>query len=282
MNNLDLICSLTLLSIAIIVGVGFAMNLLSGRARSFARVEADGGSPLLGRNTMNAVYWMMEPPLAACEALGLKPDGVTLISLALAVGAGVAFGMGHFGVGALLSVVSALGDLLDGQLARRLNLSSRRGALLDSSVDRVGESAFFGGVAVAYRHELGWLVLALVALQGAYLVSYVSSKAESLDIKTPRGFMRRSERATYLLTAAAFVPMVSAVGEKMGWSPVVGQMPMLVALTLIAVLANVSAVQRLLFIWRALSSTENPPSIPPVGLPAGELAGVGPSSVRPG
>lgn len=269
-TNLDLAASVGMLSVVFVVAVGYGVQRLRGREARFARVAADGGSVLLGQGTMSATYWLMELPLRACEVMGATPNGVTWASLVFALGAGVLLGLGHLGLGAFLAILSVLSDILDGQLARRLGRSSDRGELLDASVDRIGEFAFFGGLAVAFREQVWFMILSLLALQGSSLVSYASAKAEALRVEAPRGLMRRSERAAYLLTGTSFVPITEALAAHLGWSPAVKLVPLWGALGLIAVLAHYSAITRLLFVARALPEfREVVPSEAPKGEPHG-------------
>ncbi|HVY47201.1 MAG TPA: hypothetical protein VHB21_15040, partial [Minicystis sp.] len=93
------------------------------------------------------------------------------------------------------------------------------------------------------RAELGGLVLALAAQLGATMVSYASAKAEVLRVEAPRGVMRRVERAVYLAAGLAVTPVVDALHL-----PIPKDAPLVLALLVIAVLANLSAVRRLRFV----------------------------------
>ena len=87
-------------------------------------------------------------------------------------------------------------------VARLTGLSSEAGETLDAIVDRYAESAFFVGLLVYYRDSPVITALVAVAMVGAFMVSYTSAKAEAQHVEPPRGLMRRSERATYLLAGS--------------------------------------------------------------------------------
>jgi CDP-diacylglycerol--glycerol-3-phosphate 3-phosphatidyltransferase len=177
--------------------------------------------------------------------LGVTANSVTVFSVAAAALAGVLLGFGRFGWAAAAMVIASLGDALDGLVARRSGSASVGGALLDASVDRYGEFFFLGGLAVYFRGWLLALVLALFALAGSYMVSYGSAKAEALHLPVPPGAMRRAGRAVCLCTGVALVPpsmWLARVGALPAWAALA---PVLVALAVLAVAANVSAIRRL-------------------------------------
>jgi phosphatidylglycerophosphate synthase len=174
-------------------------------------------------------------------AAGVTPNVITSISLALGAGAGIAMWQGAFGVGALLSLLAGIGDALDGQVARLGGRASDAGEVFDAAADRYVELFFLGGIVLHYTGEPAVQALALATLGGSFMVSYSSAKAEALLVTSPRVPMRRPERAVYLTMAAALTPLLDEVA---------GISPLELALALVAVVANVSAVQRLASIAR--------------------------------
>jgi CDP-diacylglycerol--glycerol-3-phosphate 3-phosphatidyltransferase len=236
---IDFAASMTLVVVFAIAAVGYAVR---GRTIHHERVEKDGGSVLLGTGTMNGFYWAIGPIVRACLRLGITADAITYASLALSLAAGALLAFGHFGLAALLTAIASLGDALDGLVARASGTAGPSGEVLDAAVDRYSELFFFGGLAVHYRASPWLLVLVLAASAGAFMVSYASAKAEALATPVPRGAMRRPERAAYLAFGALLVPLVRH------------EAPMLVALGLVAVVANVSAVRRQSAIARAVST----------------------------
>ena len=229
-------------------------SALVGRVRH-ARTEADGGSVFVNKTTMEMVYWILDPMISFIASLRITPNMVTLGSLIPAAGAGVAIGFGWFGTGALLAIFATFGDIIDGLLARKMGLSSDTGELWDAAVDRYGEMFFFGGLVYYYRDHDQVLFIVLLAIVGSFMVSYATAKAEAMGVAAPRGAMRRGERAAYLITGAAFTPMASALFARSP-SLALREVPILLALSVVAVVSNISVVQRLLAIATLLRQRE--------------------------
>jgi CDP-diacylglycerol---glycerol-3-phosphate 3-phosphatidyltransferase len=237
--DIDALSSLTLLSLLVVLSGAYVVRVArSGRAHH-PRVDAEGKSALLAKDLMEMMCWSVQPVVTLCARLRLTPDAVTYASLVLGCTAGVALGAGHFGLGALLATVAAGGDAIDGLLARRLGVGSVAGEVLDAAVDRYVDFALLAGVAFHFRADGARLCLVLAAILASFMVSYSTAKAESLHVAPPRGSMRRVERAVLLVGAAALTPAAVAIGGR--WPDA----PMLLALATIAILGNVSAVQRL-------------------------------------
>jgi len=160
--------------------------------------------------------------------------------------AGALLGVSLFGSAAIVAVVGAGFDALDGWLARETGTASDAGEVFDATVDRYGEFAFLAGLGFAFRTDCGMLLLVLGALCGSFMVSYATAKAEALRVEVSRGAMRRVERAVYLIAGVTLVPVVSALAP--GWDKV----PVALALGLVAVVGNGSAIHRLMQCARAL------------------------------
>lgn len=132
---------------------------------------------------------------------GVTPNALTYGALSLALASGVAAGFSHFLLAAVLLLASGAFDLLDGIVARAAHLSTRFGALLDSTVDRLADALPLLGLVVACsRTPLAAAVLVLAMMTG-FAVSYVRARAEGLAISLPPLFMRRAERLVLLLLA---------------------------------------------------------------------------------
>lgn len=130
---------------------------------------------------------------------GITPNFLTYFSLLLAAGAGVAAGFSEFAWAALLVLLSALCDALDGVVARSTGSVTPYGALLDSTVDRLADGLPLVGLIVAFAGEPWLAALPALALLGGFAVSYVRARAEALGIALPPLFMRRAERVILLL-----------------------------------------------------------------------------------
>jgi CDP-diacylglycerol---glycerol-3-phosphate 3-phosphatidyltransferase len=229
-------------------------SALVGRVRH-ARVEADGGSVFVNKTTKEMVYWILDPMISFIAALRITPNMVTLGSLIPAAGAGVAIGFGWFGLGAFLSILASFGDIIDGLLARKTGLSSDAGEVVDAAVDRYGEMFFLGGLVYYYRDHDQVLFIVLLAIVGSFMVSYATAKAEAMGVAAPRGAMRRGERGTYLIFGSAFTPVASTL---FAGSPSLAlrELPIILTLTIVAVVSNISVLQRLGAIITALRERE--------------------------
>ena len=240
----DLIISIVATSLFAVLIIAYAVrSTLIGRVRH-RRIEAAGTSVFLNKSIQEMVYWVLEPLIDFFAALRITPNMVTLASLVPAAGSAVALGFGWFGLAGVLSILGAFGDIIDGLLARKTGLSSDAGEVVDAAVDRYSELLFFGGLVYYYRTHDQCLFIVLAALAGSFMVSYATAKAEAMGVEPPRGAMRRGERAAYLMTGASLTPICSAifVGSP---SLALRELPIILSLTVVAVVANISVVQRL-------------------------------------
>ncbi|SBT38107.1 phosphatidylinositol phosphate synthase [Micromonospora auratinigra] len=140
---------------------------------------------------------IVEPVARGLLRAGVSPNAVTVTgTLGVLVGA-LGFGArGQLVAGALIVTVFALTDLLDGTMARMSGGSTRFGAFLDSSMDRIADSAVFGAVAfwLAGQHNQSGVAAALLCLAAGGLVSYVKARAEGLGMTCNVGIAERTER----------------------------------------------------------------------------------------
>ena len=163
-------------------------------------------------------HWFEIPAAKVLARLKLTPSAVTLAGLALAMAAAWLIVIGWFWQAAVVAAISALFDLLDGGLARYTGKTSKRGALLDSSADRVQEGVILGGFALYFatsntQWQSWWGVLVvLAAFGGSMMVSYVRARAEGLGVKGTAGFFTRPERVAVtiatLVAGAFFAPLL--------------------------------------------------------------------------
>lgn len=236
---MDLACTIAFGVLLLVLMVAYGVRLaVAGRAHH-ARVDAEGKSAIVSKDVMEMLCWCVQPVVAACAKLRVTPDAVTYGSLLLGVAAGIALGAGHFGLGAVIATIAAGGDAVDGLLARRLGVGSKAGEVLDAAVDRYVDFALLGGLAFYFRADAARFVVAMLAMLAAFMVSYSTAKAEALHVAPPRGSMRRIERAVLLIGAAALTPATSLLGAS--WH----ELPIILALGMIAIVGNSSAIQRL-------------------------------------
>ena len=188
--------------------------------------------------------YLEQPVAGALAKMGLTPNIVTLLGLAVAGASAYLISIGNLWAGGIILLASGVFDLFDGALARLTGRTSKFGALLDSVVDRVSEAVILLGLLVFYIQlsSTEGLVLVYLALAGSIMVSYLRARAEGLGIECNVGVMTRPERVVTL-----------GVGLIAGqWWPTV----VLIVLGVIAGLTILTTVQRLIHAWRSLRTQE--------------------------
>ncbi len=168
---------------------------------------------------------------------GMSPDIVSSIGLAIDIGAAYLVATGHFFLGGVLVLIAGLFDLLDGALARFTRQTTKFGAILDSTFDRVSEAAIFCGLLISFmsRGTTLEIVLIFVALVGSFLVSYTRARAEGLGLECKVGLFTRAERV-----------IVLAIGLLIN--------QIFIALWVLVVFVYITVAQRLLYLWRQAKS----------------------------
>lgn len=202
------------------------------------------------------IYCVINPFVRLLIRMGVTPNMVTTIGFLGNVAAAVILvyeGFRHgacpdFGMvtlaGALI-IGFSLFDMLDGQVARLGNMASQFGAMYDSVLDRYCELFNLGGIAY-YLIQTGHLAGALItflALVGSLMVSYVRARAEGLGIECKVGFMQRPERV--VVTAAAILATGITGMTRDAASQFDPNVILVIAMAVIAVFANLTAVARL-------------------------------------
>ena len=181
---------------------------------------------------------LSETPAKLLAKAHLTPNALTIIGLLFNVFTGWVLATGHLFVGGFLVLFSGWFDMLDGAMARITGKTSRFGALLDSSVDRLSEAALFGGLIFFYsdRGDTLEVVLAYAAIIGSIMVSYSRARAEGLGLKGDVGLLARPERIV-ILTLGLLLSEVTMTA-------------IVVALGVLAIGANLTALRRLIYAWQ--------------------------------
>lgn len=257
---LDLVVSSTLLALTALSLLWF--GVLTGVAR-FAPAAKAGGSALMSGSIVEYYYWVVGPVVRFLVAVGVSAHQVTAASLFLGISAGFSVALGHFGVAAALLIASSVCDGIDGQVARAHGTTSASGAVFDSAADRYNEIAIMAGLAFFLRDSVPLFLLTLLALTASLMVSYSSAKAESMQVKAPRGSMRRGERAMYLCLGIVGVPVAAAAFHVEVASSTWSMIPVTLALGIIALVGNLSAVFRFREVARAVDERDGTSDRPP-------------------
>jgi CDP-diacylglycerol--glycerol-3-phosphate 3-phosphatidyltransferase len=134
---------------------------------------------------------------------GVSPDLVTILgTLGVAVGALVCFPQGWLWQGVVVVTIFVVSDMVDGQMAKITDSASRWGAFLDSTSDRLGDAAVFGGIVLYFVYERDsalWAGIALAGLVFGQWTSYVKARAESLGFTCSGGLAARADRLVIIL-----------------------------------------------------------------------------------
>jgi CDP-diacylglycerol--glycerol-3-phosphate 3-phosphatidyltransferase/CDP-diacylglycerol--inositol 3-phosphatidyltransferase len=190
--------------------------------------------------------------------MGVSPNAVTLVgTLGVCAGALVCFPQGWLLVGVVVITAFVFSDMIDGYMARTSGQISPFGAFLDSTLDRVGDAAIFGGLAMYYvgSGESDWrAALAIYCLVTGSLTSYARARAESLGMQAKVGIAERSDRLVSILvmTGLADLLRLLGVGDGVMW---------LIPITLgvLAVASTITVVQRILVVRRQALGLMPPP-----------------------
>ena len=163
--------------------------------------------------------------------LGVSPNMITFAGLFGNLTAGILIATGRLFWGGLIALIVGPLDALDGVLARLRNESCEFGAFLDSVTDRYSEMALFGGLLVFFSISGEWhdLILTFIAAIGSLMVSYTRARSESLGYPVKIGILTRAER---------YIVMIP--GIILGYPRV--------SLWIVAILANFTGLQRILFV----------------------------------
>ena len=176
---------------------------------------------------------ILDPAGAFFNRLGIPPNLMTIFGLVGNTVGALLIATGNITWGGILVLLMGPIDALDGTMARLRGESTRFGAFVDSVTDRYSELVILGGLMFYYLMQQDWLACGLVylAAAGSVLVSYVKARAESLGFTAKIGLLTRVER--YLVLAPALVFNQPRI-----------------ALWILAVLANFTAVQRIWYVRR--------------------------------
>ena len=195
---------------------------------------------------------VMTPIARMLLHLGVGPDTVTLVgTVGVVVSALVLFPRGDFFWGTVAVTAFIFSDMLDGTMARLADRVSKWGGFLDSTLDRFGDAAVFGGLAYYFglSHNRPMFILSMVCLVSGAVTSYARAKAESLGFECAVGLVERSERLVGSLVATGLsglgVPFIQAI-----------------ALWALAIGSSVTVVQRIFHVRKQALSVPSVPNAP--------------------
>ena len=178
---------------------------------------------------------LIDPAIQLLTRWNMHPNTFTTLGFIVSCFSTYFMAVGLFRIASLLVLLAGLFDTIDGKLARDSGKVSRFGALFDSTLDRYSEVILFFGMAYYFiEHDLYLSSIAVaVALGGSLMVSYIRARAEGLGFDCRVGILQRPERL--LLISLGGLIHIKAL---------------IVVIWIIAVLSNVTAVVRIVHVWR--------------------------------
>lgn len=190
---------------------------------------------------------------------GVSPNTVTFVgTLGVVAGAVIFFPQGHLLAGVLVITAFVFSDIMDGYMARTTGKVSSFGAFWDSTLDRIGDAAIFGGLAMYYvgPGDNDWFAaLAIYCLSMGSVTSYARARAESLGMQAKVGIAERADRLVFTLATTGAADLVNQLGGGKDWLIAIP-----VVLGLMALANTITVAQRVLVVRRqamALDASRN-------------------------
>jgi CDP-diacylglycerol--glycerol-3-phosphate 3-phosphatidyltransferase len=183
----------------------------------------------------NSFLSSLDPIVLLATRLNVHPNTFTTVSFLIGCAATYFIAIESLRIAACLILLSGMCDAIDGKLARHSGKVTKFGALYDSTLDRYSEVIIFFGLAF-YFIKNGWYLTSVavaIGLGGSMMVSYVRARAEGLGFDCKVGILQRAERLL-LLGIGGLIHLYTLV----------------VAVWIIAVLSNVTAIQRIVHVWK--------------------------------
>lgn len=222
----------------------------------------------------DTVYRIVAPVTRWLVRRGVHPNLLTTIGFLVTVSSGFFFHEHHVRIAGALVLLGGAFDIFDGLVARVSGLASKFGAFLDSTLDRISEIAVYLGLLSLYNDyrlelgDVGMIYLIMLAMAGSLMISYTRARAESLGLDCRVGLMQRAERVLLIGLASLLF------GES--WNGYV----LKVAILILAVLTNLTAFQRIVWVYRHAAGVplEGRRAPAPVSAHEGEEESVGRAS----
>ena len=157
---------------------------------------------------------LIRPLARVLSSIRVRPDTLTIAGWVLSVCAATLFALGYTKTAGAVVLFAGLFDALDGAVARESNLMSCFGAFLDSTLDRLSESAIFVGIVFFYASSSMpyEALLAGVAMTFSLMTSYTRARAEGLGFECEVGLLERAGRVVILSLFSLTGFLIAGVG----------------------------------------------------------------------
>lgn len=174
---------------------------------------------------------------------GISPNTVTFVgTVGVTAGAVIFFPQGKLLAGVLVITAFVFSDIMDGYMARLTGNTSKFGAFWDSTLDRIGDAAIFGGLAMYYvgPGDNDWLAaLCIYSLSMGSVTSYARARAESLGLQAKVGIAERADRLVFILVTTGLADLINILGGGEDWLIAIP-----IAMGLLAVANTITVFQR--------------------------------------
>jgi CDP-diacylglycerol--glycerol-3-phosphate 3-phosphatidyltransferase len=183
--------------------------------------------------------YITNPVIKLLAKTPLTPNAITIMGFVIILGAGALVVTDYFLAAGIVVLVAGLFDMLDGALARATGKTTRFGAILDSTLDRVSEAVLLISLLAVFARDglVTESILSGVALVGSLLVSYIRARMEGLGVECKAGFFTRPERVIIL----ALGLMLSQFDKAL-----------LITLAVITFFSWLTVIERMVYAWRKL------------------------------
>lgn len=190
------------------------------------------------------MYRITDPLVRGLIRAGVHPNAVTTMGFLVTLMSGWFFHQDHVRTAGVFMLLGGLLDILDGRVARESGLASKFGSFYDSTLDRISEIVVFIGLASLYNNihsqmdDVAMIYVIMLAMGGSIMVSYTRARAEGLGLDCTVGMMQRAERVV-ILGAAAWWFGLDFGGRVLD-----------LAIIVVAVLTNITAIQRIVWVYK--------------------------------
>ena len=196
---------------------------------------ANADKRIIPEKLQNIFLKILSPLVHLLTKWGVSPNSISIAGLVITVLAALAFTAGYIRLGGVLILLGGLCDTFDGVIARSAGKATRYGAFFDSVIDRYSELIMFFGIAAHFVLIEDYLtsIVIFLAMCGSIMVSYSRARAESLGFTAKIRIMQRAERIVLL-----------------GFGALIHITALKIAIWLVAILANLTALQRIRHVSR--------------------------------
>lgn len=190
------------------------------------------------------VYRIIRPVTDWLVSGRVHPNALTTVGFAVTCSSAFFFHAHHVRIAGFLILLGGVFDILDGRVARLSGLGSKFGAFYDSTLDRISEIAVCFGLLSLYNDyrldtgDVGMIYLIMLMMAGSLMISYTRARAESLGLDAEVGFAARAERVVMIGGSALFFGL--------NWNG----LALKVVIFILAVVTNITAIQRILYVYR--------------------------------